>query len=530
KKKKLDLKSTTSFNQTELEVGNSADYKSADSGFINLNTSIVEAVAVMPQIAYSNGLTEANTVPKAVEVSFAKPSATTDATCNVNACCMYKAASKAVTVTLKGSLMAEFDERFANTWENDTYELIVCKVNAANQQGNAVVLKANTTVLDSKAVSIKLAGGYRFSYNTTVSLAKGQSFFLAIRPTVTDVNRVRFKESNSSAIISTGTSHWADMQKKINIHPMSLYLIGDFEQGVNSNGGFLGDVWGGYLDHYTTLAYDLITSDSTHIKSSQVEYGIFATGATKYMGDIGCIVKQVSETTVIKLQTSFTLTAVEVDYFGNKIVYNPSVHKAKKEVVAMILKNGKIERLVTLYTIANDSTLDNINIDTNITLQNGESLGVALHGEPLSAWPPWFYKITNLTARIKLNAESTQPIEVDGFPIYEALERAAQIALNINYPIYSEFYGRTNISYNANGDKYTTENTKNFVHLISGLSLRGMPLYSKQNSYNTTLEDMLQMSKAINNTGYGFETIGGREVLRIEHISHFFPEAPTDYI
>jgi hypothetical protein len=127
------------------------------------------------------------------------------------------------------------------------------------------------------------------------------------------------------------------------------------------------------------------------------------------------------------------------------------------------------------------------------------------------------------TITISQQIVNTAAVTVDGLPVYEAVERASQIILDSNYPIYSEFFGRTDSKFTA-AKMYEAENANRFAHICSGVNLRGLTISDEQGKINTKWEDLIKALSCCYNIGYGFETIEGSERIRIEERNYFFDD------
>lgn len=121
-------------------------------------------------------------------------------------------------------------------------------------------------------------------------------------------------------------------------------------------------------------------------------------------------------------------------------------------------------------------------------------------------------------------ADATLAKQTTGYPIYEAFERVCQHMMDIQWPFYSEFFGRTDVYKNASFQKYSSENQLRFAHLQSGLNLRGVGIYEDKNTFTVNFKDLFKTAQSIWNVGYAFETIDGSLRLRIEEYAHFFQD------
>lgn len=137
------------------------------------------------------------------------------------------------------------------------------------------------------------------------------------------------------------------------------------------------------------------------------------------------------------------------------------------------------------------------------------------------------YKAFSLWQELNItqSVASTPAVQLEGFPIYEALERTCQLILDTQYPIYSDFFGRADNYYNES-TKYATENQLRFAHILTGLNLRGATLEDTSCPVAVNFKDLFKTLKAIYNIGYSFEVNPAfgdtKERIRIEEYSHFF--------
>lgn len=113
---------------------------------------------------------------------------------------------------------------------------------------------------------------------------------------------------------------------------------------------------------------------------------------------------------------------------------------------------------------------------------------------------------------------------LESFPIYEAFERVLQHVSDVQFPFYSDFFGRTDAVYNKNGDMYASENQLRFANVMSGLNIRGAALFIPDNPLPVSFEKIFDSANAIWNIGYEVETIDGDERIRVENYDFFFED------
>ena len=115
----------------------------------------------------------------------------------------------------------------------------------------------------------------------------------------------------------------------------------------------------------------------------------------------------------------------------------------------------------------------------------------------------------------------------EGLPIYKALERTLQHDLDVQFPLYSDFFGTVDDIYKPDGTKYASENQLRFAHIQSGLNQRGIKIDDSGSPLALNFKKLWQCVKAIWNVGYTFEVNAAlfgdsNPRIRIEEYSYFF--------
>jgi len=132
-------------------------------------------------------------------------------------------------------------------------------------------------------------------------------------------------------------------------------------------------------------------------------------------------------------------------------------------------------------------------------------------------------RIVNSDFNINYAVSGTEIRNVEGLPIYEALESSLQRILDTQYPFYSIFFARFGVPYNADGDYYLTENQLRFASLATGLNFRGAALFDNDNPLAISFDTLFQCVNSIWNVGYEFE-FRDTYRIRIENYSYFFSD------
>ena len=170
-----------------------------------------------------------------------------------------------------------------------------------------------------------------------------------------------------------------------------------------------------------------------------------------------------------------------------------------------------------------DGTTYRVIVDEDFSITTDQSIVVYIYHVITANLTP----ITDFQARttgqtITEQVVSTSSSTVEGFPAYEAMERCLQHVLGVQFPLFSEFLGRVDVVYNADGDMYLTEDQERFVHVTNGLSVRGLSMDDPSNSIGVTLEDMFKSFYVLWNIGLGLDVIDGQDKVVIEEREAFF--------
>ncbi|RPD50061.1 hypothetical protein DNI29_04490 [Hymenobacter sediminis] len=111
---------------------------------------------------------------------------------------------------------------------------------------------------------------------------------------------------------------------------------------------------------------------------------------------------------------------------------------------------------------------------------------------------------------------TTEPTPAKGLLVYEAIERTLQsITDTPGAVLYSEYFGRPELGYKADGPGALT-------FITSGFALRGFPLADKP--LTCSFEDLYASLDAVECLGVGIEHRNGREVVRVENRRYFYQD------
>lgn len=157
----------------------------------------------------------------------------------------------------------------------------------------------------------------------------------------------------------------------------------------------------------------------------------------------------------------------------------------------------------------------NINQTVSLSLTANDTVKVYLvmasYNAPTSKVVNWY--LTFNTANIYFKSETETPSSTaKTYMIHECFERVAQNALDKRTAFKSNFLGRKDLGYGANG-------CGSFMALTNGFNIRS---FDKPILANLT--DMYSSLSAVHCLGLGLENDGGNEIIRVEPVSYFYNE------
>lgn len=157
----------------------------------------------------------------------------------------------------------------------------------------------------------------------------------------------------------------------------------------------------------------------------------------------------------------------------------------------------------------------------NFSLKLGESIRIYVKTDDtrgINAYIRYSY------FRITQNIATYSERDIESIPIYECFEIVLQHNLDVQFPFYSEFFGRQDTPYNLNGDVYSSENQLRFASIMSGLNIRGATLFDPNNPLPVSFDTLFKSLNAMYNLGYETEIRDGFERIRIENYDYFFED------
>jgi hypothetical protein len=105
--------------------------------------------------------------------------------------------------------------------------------------------------------------------------------------------------------------------------------------------------------------------------------------------------------------------------------------------------------------------------------------------------------------------------------IHEAFAKLMQIYTGNTNSFYSEYFGRTDLGYSANG-------CLAFKSVTNGLNIRAATDENTAQLYpiTTSFKDLFEASDAITPLGWGVEKVNGVERIRVEPLEYFYNQTP----
>lgn len=176
--------------------------------------------------------------------------------------------------------------------------------------------------------------------------------------------------------------------------------------------------------------------------------------------------------------------------------------------------NSYVDTIYSETFATGESGAKTITIDQTYTLPAGKSI-VAVSIVTVDVVGSVKVDYQSCTLRFSETVETIATKQVDAMPLYEAVNRALQIILDQQNPLYSEFFGRTDLDYDA-------EDQLRFASILSGLHIRGAALPDA--GIRVKFSELFKTLYAIWQVGGGFEFVDGVLKFRIEELAHFYQD------
>ena len=294
-----------------------------------------------------------------------------------------------------------------------------------------------------------------------------------------------------------------DLHRKINFDATNVSYRAELFKNYGSHSGVLLDRVTGSVT-YTSMPVNKINSEFAEVQDVAYQ--------TK--------ISSISAITPFFKEAKYAYNSISIYYHWNTLVTQK--HIGTYNWTIQILETDPNGVIFTTHYEQGFGGLNQYYSDEgtiNISIQKGNSLKFVCKNQG----------IDNTTAyteiqELKITQQTSQSpaVQLEGFPLYEATERVCQHILDVRYPIYSEFLGRTDVVYSAKGTKYSAENALRFAHVQGGMNLRGASLGNEDAPLALNFKKLFASLKALYNVGYSLEVVESETRIRIEEYSHFF--------
>jgi len=311
-------------------------------------------------------------------------------------------------------------------------------------------------------------------------------------------------ESLGGQTIDTTRDHWASIKDTFNFPEIKSYITARYDNSDT----YLFDRTGGvpqyiFWPQTVTYADPDFADEAQNIIGSEFS-AMLSAKALFYNSD--------SDRTVDVFGTLY-LTVNHLDDLGSIEV-----------LLAVVDTSNNIQSTQSIKSVWLGTGVYEIPVDLDVTLATGECIVIYILTS-LTAFSRASLTMTGANIIIQDPVIDTVATTTEALPIYEAMERNLQLIFDKQYPMYSDFFGRTDVVYNNAGDMYPTENQERFASVMSGLCIRGLKLDQDNNPILTTFKKLFKDCDARWNIGGGFEMVGSEMVFRIEEKAHFYADS-----
>lgn len=181
---------------------------------------------------------------------------------------------------------------------------------------------------------------------------------------------------------------------------------------------------------------------------------------------------------------------------------------------------------ITNQTVLNSSS---VNVTTNysailnqaITLQQGQKLFI--YGRifvDIGGQGAIYYEVNNTGGHMSIEAVTTfRATQTKSYLIHEAFSIIVDSITGGDKAFYSEYLGNLNTPFQS----YVNNGEWSFLSVCSGYDLREI-----DRDYSISFDELFDAINAITPICLSFETIGSKEVVRIEHVSYAFDQTVLD--
>lgn len=316
--------------------------------------------------------------------------------------------------------------------------------------------------------------------------------------TVVDITKL--VTSGGFTVLDYGEGIIHPLPKNINIPALSEFNTA----GWNEYSGLTSFMLGlSSQNSFTSVPLNI-----TYSEFAEAQYVGYVTRATS-LSSLTPILRAVSGAMDLRVLANISVNVLEnytQDYWTVKFIATDNAYAITGEVEICVFGNNR--------GVQNFVKADNISVPANGNLYFVIEVGQRIDLKALM--------LANPSIAISQEVVNTEALTIEGFPIYESFERVLQHCLDSQFPFYSEFFGREDVVYNLDGDKYLTENQLRFFSVLPGLSFRGLQLGDTNNPISMGFDLLFDSFSKMLNLGYGQETISGFDRIRVEEYFYFF--------
>lgn len=211
---------------------------------------------------------------------------------------------------------------------------------------------------------------------------------------------------------------------------------------------------------------------------------------------------------------------VILHYSVSIVVTNPKNFAGEVyAVIIEVLHGNTVIKTERIMDVGNNKGKFWANGSLNLSITTGQSIRAYIQTDDVSNIAAYIY---HSYFRLVQNVAQFDAVTVDSMPIYECFEKVLQHITDLQLPFYSTFFGRTDTPYKLNGDCYPGENQLRFANIMTGLNLRGAPMFYENNPLPVSFDKLFQCANSIWNIGYSEEFIEGFNRIVIDAYSNFF--------
>jgi len=180
------------------------------------------------------------------------------------------------------------------------------------------------------------------------------------------------------------------------------------------------------------------------------------------------------------------------------------------------------------------NALQTLNFEQEITVEQGDSVALEFFIKAdlknfTTNRARFYIDVYDIEGKVFLDEDSVYPATTSKFIlVHELLERYLKICTNKSNIFKSDFYGRVDLGYPANGYGAYLGVTHGFW--IRGFDKDEEEVENSENKYKpltTSFKDIIESLISVHNVGIGIETIGNKEVIRVEDLKYFYQPKVT---